>query len=169
LTINVDSLSFSFPDLWNVVKFDDTAFYRRQFGKMWQGIKAVDLLAVSDDGTAYLIEVKDYRNSSQKGPDELVGMVAAKVFDTLAAQIPCKLNANDDVEKRIATLVSECRKLVVVLHVEQPVVPLGIFRPYLPANLQDKLRRRVRPIHAHPLVIHRRAMAGVLWKVQLNP
>jgi hypothetical protein len=169
LTLDVENLSFTFPDTWTVIKFDDTVFYRGQFGKMWEGIKAVDLVAVSDDRTAYLIEVKDYRVAREPGPKELPHLVAAKVFDTLAAQIPCKLNANEDAEQAIAKRVSECLKLVVVLHVEQPLFNKGIFRPYDPANLQNKLRELIKPIHARPLVLHRQAMGGVLWTVELNP
>jgi hypothetical protein len=136
---------------------------------MWNGIKAVDLLAVSDDKIAYLIEVKDYRMSIESGPEELPRLVAEKVFDTLAAQIPCKLNANEVSEREIAGLVAECRQLVIVLHIEQPIIPKGIFRPYLPVNLQSRLRQKLKAIHAHPLVLHRKGMAGVSWTVELNP
>ena len=63
--IEVDGLTFTFPDSWKVSKYDDWAFYRNQFSKIKNGIKAVDLLAIENQVT-WLIEVKDYRTSRRE-------------------------------------------------------------------------------------------------------
>lgn len=43
---NVDGLNFDFPDNWQVSQYDNWSFYRNQVARMWNGIKALDLLAV---------------------------------------------------------------------------------------------------------------------------
>ena len=59
--INVDGLLFVFPEGWEVDKFDELAFYRNQFSKQHNNIKAVDLLALEcSKKTLWLIEVKDF-------------------------------------------------------------------------------------------------------------
>jgi len=35
MDIQVDSLTFSFPDSWEVSKYDEWTFYRNQFSRMW--------------------------------------------------------------------------------------------------------------------------------------
>ena len=57
--IPVERLNFDFPDGWEAGKYDDWKFYRNNFCTMFDGIKAVDILAVAPDETAYLIEVKE--------------------------------------------------------------------------------------------------------------
>jgi len=165
VNVSVERLSFTFPDKWEVQKFDDSTFYRMQFGKMWQEIKAVDLIAMSMTETAFFIEVKDYRIGINTAPSGLPKVVAEKVFDTLAAQIPCRLNGNDAFEKHMAERVCKASALVVVLHIEQPTRPVGIFRPYDRANLQQKLRQLLKPIHAHPWVLQMTSMGNADWTV----
>lgn len=50
-------IEFTFPDAYHVVKFDDTAFYRREFAAMPSG-KGVDFLADSDTCLLF-VEVKN--------------------------------------------------------------------------------------------------------------
>src|SRR5262245_57336552 len=118
--IEVDSLVFDFPESWEPSRYDAWAFYRRQISRMWDGIRAVDVLAVDPDRTAWLIEVKDYRVHARTKPTDLAEEVAGKVFDTLAAMLPAKLNGNDAGEVKAATSVLGAKKLRVVLHMEQP-------------------------------------------------
>ncbi len=165
MIVQVEQLSFSFPQGWDVVKYDDTSFYRNQFGRMWQSIRAVDLLAVSDNNVAYLVEVKDYRLATDAAPTDLPLIIAQKIFDTLAALLPCSLNANETVEQDIAAKACGCKKLVVVLHLEQPNVQVGIFRPYNRADLQQKLRQILKPIDAHPWVLQKSKMGTAAWTV----
>ena len=63
--IPVDGLQFVFPDAWQASKYDEWAFYRRRWVTLRDGIKAVDLLACASDGTAWFIEVKDYRRHAR--------------------------------------------------------------------------------------------------------
>ena len=64
--INVDGLLFVFPEGWEVDKFDEWAFYRNQFSKQHNNIKAVDLLALEcSKKTLWLIEVKDFSDNVQ--------------------------------------------------------------------------------------------------------
>lgn len=69
-TLSVDTLTFDFPDPFAATKYDAWSYYRDQFSRMWDGIKAVDLLAVDGDKTTWLIEVKDYRAHARTKPSE---------------------------------------------------------------------------------------------------
>ena len=94
----VDGLNFDFPDDWIVSKYDAWSFYRNRFKGISDGIKALDLLAVSPTGTAWLIEVKDYRHHRRTKPSKLADEVRQKVLDTLAAILPAKMNGDVDRE-----------------------------------------------------------------------
>lgn len=80
-TIAADGLSFCFPDGWEATKFDDWAYYRNQFSKAHEGIKAVDILALSPDkATLWLIEVKDFRAHPRTKSIPLQEEIWKKVF-----------------------------------------------------------------------------------------
>lgn len=165
--IDVDGLSFKFPKNWVVSKYDEWSFYRNQFEKMRNGIKAMDLVAIDPDKTAWLIEVKDYRTAQRTKPIEIDAEVHQKVFDTLAALLPAKVNANDSNEQATARCLLGSKKLRVVLHLEQPkkhsfLRPLAIN----PADVEKKLRRILKPIDAHPLVVEMGNMRALHWSVQ---
>lgn len=166
-TFDVDGLIFSFPDDWQVGQYDAWVFYRNQFSRMREGIKALDLLAVAPDKTAWLIEVKDYRLHPRTKPSELGEEVACKVFDTLAAILPAKIHASDETEKQVARAVSVARSLRVVLHLEQPLVTSSVlFKKSIGvANLTQKLRQLLKPIYAHPKVLSSDAMGSYGWTV----
>jgi len=163
---NVDGLNFDFPDNWQVSKYDDWSFYRNRFSRMWNGIKSMDLLAIDTNKTTWLIEVKDYRVNQRTKPSDLGDEVAHKVFDTLAAIIPAKINATNSDEKRLALAVSASRKLRVVLHLEQPEKHSKLRpRAINPADVQQKMRQLLKPVDAHPLVVDMRSMRGLEWQV----
>lgn len=165
-TVQVDGLQFDFPNSWATSKYDSWGFYRAQFSVMWDGIKAVDLLALDPDRTAWFIEVKDYRSHARTKPSELGGEVAGKVFDTLAAMLPAKLNSNDAEEVKMATAVLGAKKLRVVLHLEQPKKHSAL-RPRAidPANVLQTMRRLLKPIDAHPIVAETTRMGSLAWSV----
>lgn len=164
--IEVDGLIFTFPDSWKVRKYDDWAFYRNQFSKMWDGIKAVDLIAI-DNQVTWLIEVKDYRTSPRKKTLDLWDEVAQKVFCTLAAMLPAKVNASVTDEGDFAGLVVKAAKLQVVLHLEQPLKHSKLFpRAFDPSNVQLKLRTLIKPIDPHPRVVESTQMQGLAWTVE---
>lgn len=95
MDIQESRLNFIFPDEANVVKFDDTRFYRERYER-FSGAKGVDILA-STASTSYIIEVKDCSNtarnqdkwrrsySSVQGMDTLADEIASKVAHTYAA------------------------------------------------------------------------------------
>ena len=68
-------LTFTFPANAQVFKYDDMSFYRNQFIKMADGIKAMDL-AYIDGQTFWLIEVKDYRVHQRTKSIDLVDEIA---------------------------------------------------------------------------------------------
>jgi len=166
-TVHVDGLGFDFPISWATSRYDDWGFYRTQFSIMWDGIKAVDLLALDSDRTAWFIEVKDYRSHVRTKPSELGDEVAREVFDTLAAMLPAKVNANDAEEVKMATAVLGAKKLRVVLHLEQPKKHSAL-RPRAidPANVLQRLRRLLKPIDAHPIVAETTRMGALAWSVK---
>ena len=82
---------------------------------MRNGIKALDLLAVDPTKTAWLIEVKNYRDHVRTKPSELSDEVARKVFDTLAALPPARLYAVDRAEQHMASALLRVHQYRVVL------------------------------------------------------
>ena len=162
----VGDLTFEFPVGWKASSYDNWSFYRNQFSRLRNGIKALDLLAVDPSTkTAWLIEVKDYRNYQRTKPSDLGEEFAHKVFDTLAAIFPAKIHANDDDERRMALEVCTATGLRVVLHLEQPLRKTRL-RPQAinPADLRQKIRQLLKPIDPHPLVLAMKS-GGCQWKV----
>lgn len=165
MRIEVDGLTFDFPDSWKVNKYDEWAFYRKQFSKMWDGIKAVDLIAI-DGREIWLIEVKDYRQLPRTKPQDLSEEVAQKVFSTLAAMLPASVNASDNSEGDFAREVLKGNRLRIVLHLEQPRQHSRLFpRAIDPANVELKLRSSIKPIDPHPIVVESTNMRGLEWSV----
>jgi hypothetical protein len=166
LRVCVDGLAFDFPPGWRASKYDDWAFYRKQFGKMRSGIKAVDIVAIAPEQVLWLIEVKDYRRPRQSKVPSLPGIVAAKVFDTLAGLLPAAVNANDDAERALASAALGAGRLRVVAHVEQTSKPSKLFPQAVDlSRVQMVLRRLVKAIDPHALVVDRGEPARVPWTV----
>lgn len=160
--LDIDGLTFTFPDGWDADKFDDWNFYRNHFSRQGNGIKAVDAVAIAPNKRAFLIEVKDYRRPDTEKPSQLAAAIASKVLSTLAALLPAKLNASDPEEKRLAAAIIKCVSLHVVAHIELPVS----HRPAVdPADLKQKLRQLLRAVDAHPKVVSMQNMQGVGWTV----
>lgn len=165
-TIHVDGLNFHFPKKWVASKYDEWSFYRNQFFKMWNGIKSLDLLAFDPEKTGWLIEVKDYRQHQRTKVIDLADEVAQKVFDTLAALPPARLNATDAVEQKMAEKMLAAKKYRIVLHLEQPLKHSKLRpRAINPADVQQKLKQLLKPIDAHPFVAEIAAMGTLEWTV----
>ncbi len=166
INVEVDGLVFTFPDSWKVSKYDDWAFYRNQFSTMWNGIKAVDLIAIESQVT-WLIEVKDYRTSPRTKSLDLANEVGQKVFSTLAAMLPAKVNASVTNERDFAGEVVKAAQLRVVLHLEQPLKHSKLFpRVFDPANVLIKLKPLVKAIDHHPKVVESTQMQLLGWTVR---
>ena len=165
--ITVDGLTLCFPEDWQISQYDQWSFYRNQFARMWNGIKALDLLAVDPTKTAWLIEVKNYRDHVRTKPSELSDEVARKVFDTLAALPPARLYAVDRTEQHLASALLRVHQYRVVLQLEQPAKHSKLRpRAINPADVQQKLRRLLKPVDAHPCVAETNRMGSLAWRVQ---
>jgi len=159
-------LAFSFPDDWRAGKYDEWAFYRNQLGKRLQGTKGADIVAVDPRGSAWLIEVKDYRRGGGAKASELPEEIALKARDTLAGLAAAQVNATDEDEKAVAHAALRRSRLRVVLHLEQPTKSSKLFpRPFNPANVMQKMRQLLKPIDPHPCVVDMQRMSGLAWRV----
>lgn len=162
IAVRVENLNFSFPANWLASKYDDWSYYRNQFSRQGNHIKATDIVALSPEREAYFIEVKDYRHPDTIKPSELPEAIAKKVLFTLAAMLPAKLHANEPAEKQIATQVLNCISLTIVVHIEQPqnhqpVVDL--------ADVKQKLASLLKAVDKHPKIVSMTKMHGLSWSV----
>ena len=163
--LQVGSLTFNFPNSWQVSKYDEWDFYRNQFLKMLDGIKAVDLIAIENQ-VVWLIEAKDYRSHRREKTISLVDEVAKKVVWTLSAMIPAKINASNSFESNFAKDVCNATKVRIVLHLEQSVKTSKLFpRAVDPTKVQLKLRTLIKPIDPHPKVVESTQMQNLAWTV----
>jgi Holliday junction resolvase-like predicted endonuclease len=156
IDIEEGDLRFTFAAGWEAQKYDDWVFYKSQFQKvchLCNGIKGVDIVA-HNDGTAWLVEVKDYRRNPRSKKVGLVDEVAKKVFDTLAGLVAAKNRANDASEKAMASAILACRNIRVVLHLEQASRGSKLFpKIYDPADLKKGLKIQLKAIDPHPEVL----------------
>jgi hypothetical protein len=160
--LDIDGLTFTFPDGWQAGKYDEWSFYRNQFVKQGDGIKAVDAVVMGPENQAFLIEVKDYRHPDTEKPSQLPDAIANKVLCTLAALLPAKLKANVPAEQQLAAAILGCASLRVIAHIEQP----RRHRPAVDlADIKQKLRKLLRAVDAHPNVVSMNSMDGIAWSV----
>lgn len=163
IELDVDGMIFRFPDDWQAVKYDDTQFYRGIFQKVHDGIKAVDLLAIPNaEPEVFLIEVKDYTRPKTHAvkPSELADDVARKVTSTLAGIMAGRLYAENELEASLFQAATSRQKVTVVLHCENPRVPIVD-----PADLLIALRRRLGRI-ASQVNVGRRINTTGDWSIE---
>lgn len=160
--LDIDGLTFSFPENWDAQKYDEWVFYRNHFAKQRNGIKAIDALAIDPDKCAFLIEVKDYRHRDTEKPSQLPAAIATKVLDTLAAMIPAKLHATEQKEKKLAAAILKCLSVCVVAHIELPPRHIPVVDV---ADLKQKLKQLLRAVDAHPKVVSMHDLKGMKWTV----
>ncbi len=152
-TAEVDGLQLTMPADWWVWKYDDSSFHRNQFQSFAQGSKAVDAVALSGDGTLWLIEVKDYRRHRRTKPGSVFDETASKVRSTLAGLAAARVNANELAERDRAVQALTCRQIRVALQLIQPSRPSKLFpRLVDPYDARQQLKRVVRPVDPHPVV-----------------
>lgn len=162
-TINVDGITFTFPNNWVFSKYDEWAYYK-SYARARSGTKAVDLLAIDPNRTAWLIEVKDYRAHRRTKIIELSDEVAQKVHDTLAVVLAARTNALVLDEMQVAKKVTSATKLRVILHLEQPAKHSKLFpRVIDPAKIMLKLKILLKPVDAHPAVVEIADLRGLGW------
>lgn len=167
-SLDVDGLQFDFPATWSASKFDGWTYYRR-FVEAQQGLKAVDVIAVAPDETLWLIEAKDYRRPGTPPPERLCDKLVAKLLSTLAAILPAAIHGGGvPAEQNLAHLARGVRRIRVVAYIEVPQHRSKLFNVKTDlTNLRQALRRRVRAIDPHPLVLNSATigMAGIEWTV----
>jgi hypothetical protein len=165
--LKVDKLTFEFPDNWTISKYDDWRFYTQKFQSMCGGgIKGMDILALDPQRTAWLIEVKDYRQHRRTKAIEIAPEVADKAFDTLAGLLPAKVSSDEPEDVAFAKAMHNSSKLRIVLHLEQPTKHSALFpRAISLLDVQQKLRTLVRPVDAHAVVCEMQDLRKVPWNV----
>ncbi|WP_192459090.1 hypothetical protein [Musicola keenii] len=165
--ITEGALTFTFPDNALVCKYDETSFYRNQFIKMANSIKAMDVVYI-DARTFWLIEVKDYRVHRRTKSIELTDEIAAKLRNTLAGLWAAKCNANDQDEKRFAAEAIKAKRIRVVLHLEEsPHLDRLAPDRLLKAGLQQKMKQKLKSVDAHPYVVDQHSLKPEMrWTVE---
>lgn len=162
-TLDVDGRLFTFVDSIEATKYDEWVFYLRRFQDL--GVKAVDVVALSEDGVLYLVEVKDYTHpQAERMPHDLVERVAGKCRDTLAGLAAAQFNADGD-EQRMARAALRSDRLRVVLHVELPQRTNRLFpgKDKQRADLQDQLRIKTRKALDPRATVQDHSTSNGLW------
>ncbi len=145
-------LTFTFPNSWQVVKYDETSFYKKHFQKLGAS-RCVDIVAFETevDDQLWLLEVKDYRQNKRTKTEDLFLEIARKVRDTLANLYLAQRHEEADCYD-FAQLASRKQTIRVVLHLEQPQKPSKLYPQVVShTNAQIKLRQVVRVADPHAL------------------
>ena len=88
-TFDEDSIRFSFPAAWKVLKYDDSQYYRGPVARTASDMAAVDFVAAQLQPLALLLlEVKDFRRHSVENrprlrSGDLAAEATTKALDTL--------------------------------------------------------------------------------------
>jgi hypothetical protein len=170
ITIIEGQLRFSFPDNTQACKYDEWSFYRNRCTNAFGGAKAVDILHIDAQQTAWLIEIKDYRANLRTKPSDLGDEIASKVRDTLACLVAARFNAYEADEKKFARNVLKVRRIKVVLHLEQPQNPSKLFPVSIKAtDVKDRLKQLLKAVDAHPEVVDHDCLKNTMnWQVGVN-
>lgn len=151
-------LTFTFPQNAQVRKYDEMSFYRNQFAKMADHIKAMDL-AYIEGQTFWLIEIKDYRVHERTKSIDLVDEIAGKLRNTLAGLWSAKCNANDAQEKNFALAATQAQNIRVVLHLEGLANHSRLESPQSQkAKLLQKMKQKLKSVDAHPCVVDQHSL-----------
>lgn len=165
-TIEVDGNIFDFDDTCRVEVYDQWSFYTDRIQKSLPAgfVKACDVVVI-DTGTLYLIEAKDYTQpagTTMPPIRELASAVSAKAFHTLGG-LHAGARFSDFEHQDFCRAALACTRVVVCLAMEPP----GSANSWLWAqqpltSMADALRRQVKFISGHPLVIANRSAHGAV-------
>lgn len=169
IEIKEENLTFSFTEQCEAAKYDEWEFYKKRFQSIKEGTKAVDIVCLVP-GTAWLIEVKDYRKHERTKPSDLVDEIAEKVRDTLSGLAAASANAENGDEQEVAKRALRRRHWRVVLHLEQMIPTtsaLWLSGAINAANVLQKLRGRLKAVDAEAVVLNLQTSGGrVPWNVR---
>ena len=168
ISITEGKFIFTFPDNWEVIKYDDSHFFKNHIRKS-QGCKAVDILALSDN-CLFFIEIKDfrgYRIESKKSirNDEILNEVVQKVRDTIMGLYAAYRRTNEELApfyrylcmtSKYSTLARHQRKIIVVWFIEQDIQPNFEFSPI---SLRVKLKNQLKFLNINCLVHNKETYA----------
>lgn len=119
--LEADGTVFTFPDGWEVSKYDEWSYFRNALSKIQdpagKALHGCDVVALGGDAL-WLIEAKDYAYPRARVPKNLVAVVAEKVMDTLAG-----LHAgtrDEHAEREMCCKAVRARKLYVALRIDLP-------------------------------------------------
>lgn len=170
-TITEGELTFDFSPTALVLKYDDCSFYKNNFIKVNNGIKAVDFI-VSDDHKVYLIEVKDYTHSDtiKVKPTALIDDIVKKIIDTMASIICMKNHSKSTPkEKKIASSLCKLNDIIFIFHIELPTTKSAdLFGArYNPQNLEIKIKSKLSRIELNMITvnINKTSTSGLPWRV----
>lgn len=154
LIVDVDGQRLIMPAGWWVWKYDDSSFHRHQFQGFAGGSKAMDAVALADDGTMWLIEVKDYRRHQRTKPGSVFAEVTSKVRATLAGLAAARVRANDQHEQLQAQQAMSSKQIRVALQLAQNTRPSRLFPQVVdPQDAQLILKRELRAVDPHAVCL----------------
>jgi len=163
-------LKFIFPDDFQVFRPGLSAYYIRRFQSFCGGCKEKDFATWDGPNrTMWLLEVKDYSTSSRNKTMDLIDEIAEKTRDTLAFLAGAAANANPDTVQtgEFARACLPADRIRVVLHLELPAKPSKLHPPLkFGVDATQSLRKKIRCIDPHALVISTNVPANVPWKTK---
>ena len=155
-TLQEGSLTFSFNNDWQVIKYDDSSFHTKHFQRFAGGSKAVDFIAFHGQ-ELWLIEVKDYRAHPRTKTIDLYEEIASKVRATLAGLLAVNAvnhpSGDSETKSIIKSVFQKPYHLRVAFHLERSIPNrLSKLHKPDPKTDRDKLRQQLRPVDPHALV-----------------
>ena len=171
MIIREGKLTFDFPLPFNAISFDDTVYYRNHFMKIQEGIKAIDILTITNSEN-YMIEVKDYTHpeTQQLSQIQLIEDIIKKIICSLSTIFPMSLKANNQVEKDIAINFLENTELYIIFYIEIPPPRRGLSQSkYKLSNIQTKLRDKLKSItnKSNIKVVSKNNLKNLPWSVTI--
>lgn len=166
-------LTFEFPDDWQICRPQETSFYRRHFQSFCGGCAEMDLVSYDPNQLIlWLIEIKDYSVFPRTKLADLADEVAEKTRDILAMLLVAGVRDNavsHPWRLQVGEFWSRARGLTnirVVLHCELPASPSKLFPGVKDAaNLQTKLRQKLRVADPHALFTNSAIAHALPWTV----
>ena len=169
ISITEGKLIFTFPKNWEVIKYDESHFFKNHIRKS-QGSKAVDILALSDNGL-FLIEIKDFRgyrieNKKSIRNDEILNEVVQKVRDTIMGLYAAYRQTNEELApfyrylcttSKYSMLARHQRKIIVVWFLEQDIQSNFEFSLI---SLKIKLKNQLKFLNINCLVHNKKTYAS---------
>lgn len=146
-TVTEKDIRLDFPTGWSVVKYDgdtqtdNASFYRQRIESKVQNVRGVDVVSYQPElkGRLLLIEIKDYRISSQTAEEkasELRQTMVQKALNTLSGLYAAARVQDAELRAVTADIFRPGLPIEVVLFLERPPLPTAI------STVKQKFRRQ---------------------------